>query len=430
MKRASILSHGLAVAVGLLVAATVLPRPGSGGNTAEVTGPELSAKSAARAGSAKASGPREILEELSHMPMDPIQRSNLKGELWSEWTKADPEGVLRQLQGRAWPDGCSYFYGPKYAFLELAKRNPEALIDYARREGCGDAWSALCNSGDPRRILPLLLAKGDEEPLPASIFGTLFGRGLAVDSSFQNEFSKLEDPERRKAAFAAISAELLERQRLDDYFRFIGEAGMDAAVIGKEYGSQVGDDERLIAEIAHLPEDARTAAMGGVVDGFAKHGLSSAEETMETLANLNATGWWGWPENDPEWQGKLRHLMEDTIWSGDGNDDEWCDWALKLPEGEVARFMKTRALHRWANRPGPDWQPRLAAITDPALHDMAAATLALGLPGEEEASAVVGMIADGELRRKTAEELQSRKERGEERDPFGRSEEWDPFAGE
>ena len=56
----------------------------------------------------------------------------------------------------------------------------------------------------------------------------------------------------------------------------------------------------------------------------------------------------------------------------------------------------------------------------PALHDMAAATLALGLPGEEEASAVVGMIADGELRGKTAEELQSRKERGGEGDPFGR----------
>lgn len=419
MKRAAIISHGLAVAVGLLMAATVLPRPGARGNTDALTRPELSAKSAAREESAKARGAREMLEELSHMPMEPSQRRSLKEELWREWAKADPEGLLRHLQDRAWPSAGSFMsYGAEHAFDEMARRNPEALIDYARREGCGAAWSSLCGDGDPRRILPLLLAKTGQEPVPAWIFRTLFARGLEVDSSFQNEFSRLKAPAERDAAFFAISEELLDLRRFDDYFRFTGESGMEASAIGKEFGKYAGKDTEVIGEIEDLPEAARPLAVAGVIGGL--HEYSRPEDTMRVLGILNDAGWWGWTASEPGWREKLQDLTSDISW-GPEDSDSWCDWALKLAEdGEVARFLKETSLRMWSRNPGPDWQPRLAAITDPALHDMAAATLALGLPGEEEASAVVGMIADGELREKTAEELQSRKERGDDGDPFGR----------
>lgn len=414
MRRSAIISHGLAVAAGVVVAAMLSPRPVAGGSSVDAR-PALAAKSAARGERASAPGPREMLEELSHLPMDPYQRSNLKRELWGEWAKADPVGVLHHLKGRAWPHGAGSFYGPSLAFDELARKDPEALIDYARKEGCGDAWAALGDDGYPGKILPLLLGKGSEEPIPADLFDTLFRHGLAVDSSFHEEFSKLQDPDQRSAAFAAISEELLERNRIADYFHFIAESGMEPAVIGKVFGDYAGDHPGLIGEIEDLPEAARPVAVGGVIDGLIE-GNPSAEEIMTALWDLDATGWWRWTASEPEWQDKLQHLMGDTLW-GDENDDAWFDWALKLPDGEVAQVMKETALHRWAGRPGPDWRPRLAAISEPELRDMATAALALGLPGEEEASAVVAMISDEALRMKTAGEL---KERGEQdpSDPF------------
>ncbi len=418
--RPALITHLLAVLAGVLAVAWWHSAAGSHAGVA--LSPEAApAKSPQRErAEAGATSPREMLEALRWMPMSAARRSEETYGLWCEWAKADPKGMLAYLEGKAWPGAeiSSFGFGlQQKVFGELALKDPAWLIAYARRHGSIAAWEALSDRGDPNVVFRLLAS--EKEPIPAAIYTSLFEKGAAVTSSFHQHLAEIQDPAAKAAAFEGAAPALLELSRIGDFMSLVSDAGIDGKQAGEAFGKFCAEQSHpeLLGEIGSLPPEARVVVVAKVMeqlDSFGSHRYAEAEKVMEGLGSLSEADGRAWAASDPEWQETLEGAIRESLrGDGDAREKVWYDWALKLPSGELATVMKRAAFKRWAEDSGPDWQPRLAAITDPALHDMAAATLVQWLSDEKQAAAAA--IKDEALREKTLKEL--RGESGEEDPP-------------
>lgn len=341
--------------------------------------------------------PREMLEELPRLPMDPDDRVRMKQALLDTWRDQDPLGFLYALEDHPWPAN-GYDIGEIYA--ELARRDPEALIRYARKTGNQDAWCQLAESRDPQQIMGLLLA---DPAAPRGAMKQVIGTAMAKDPDFYRTVSSLKDTPFWTEAFEGAASALMSRERITEYCAWLHELGesVPAREAGSVFASSPDDYPRRAEQIVDLPETVRIHAAQTMVADLRER--ASDTEMMKVLATLHQANWWGWSTSDAEWRASLEQaigsdllgkspaigrdlvLAVETQVSDDPVDTPkptWAEWALKIPDEGAGKALRNAGIRRWVFDLARTWETEIPKLADAGLRDVAYAQQALFIMDE------------------------------------------------
>lgn len=401
----------LAVAGGYLAAA-LLGATGTVGVLEPTGQPRMALSKHAERGEVPT--PREMLEELPQLPMDPDDRVRMKQALLDAWRGQDPLGFLYALEDHPWPANG---YDIREVYAELASRDPEALIRYARRTGNQDAWYELAESGDPQQIMGLLLA---DPAVPRGVMKQVIGTAMAKDPDFYRTVSSLKDTPFWTDVFEGAASALMSRERLTEYCAWLHELGerVPAREAGSVFASSPDDYPRRAEQIVELPETVRIHAAQTMVADLRER--ASDTEMMKVLTNFHQVNWWGWDTNDAEWTAAVESALgtdflglrpivgRDLVLAVEkqvSRDPEdvpkptWAEWALKIPNEGAGKVLRDAAIRRWVFDLFGSWESEIPKLPDPGLRDIAYAQQALLILDERYADRKTGRPWESPLER-------------------------------
>jgi hypothetical protein len=214
-------THGLALLLGLCFSALLVKNSGPSRKEESTdingrAGARTSHRSVGRLSSDEAF--RTTYQELSSRSMTSAERRELKEDLFREWGKSDPYGLLVFLKHkRVWPDGFDFWY-----LMDFAKERPDLLLEFATRNGCSKALESLIY-GDLATVARMLEALPQSErsaeilKIEAEVHEKMGHAGIHTSNptssyyhgaaealldegsldEFWNAFDKIEDPNAR-----------------------------------------------------------------------------------------------------------------------------------------------------------------------------------------------------------------------------------------
>ncbi|QJE96192.1 hypothetical protein [Luteolibacter luteus] len=372
----------------------------------------------------------EMLEEMARLSMTAEDRAWLKRSLLDDWRSEDPLGFLEALDDQPWPGRDHHM---DELFAELARRDPESLIRYARRTGNSDAWNQLAESGDPRQIMALLL---NDPAVPKRVMGHVVSTAMAKDPDFYRGLTFLSNSVHWKDAFAGAASALLSRERVSEYSAWLHDLGesVPAKEAGEAFASLHDDYPGRTEKIADLPDAVRLPAAQFMVAGLREN--ASDSEMMKVLETLNREDWWGWKEGDSEWEAALeraigtdflgmrpiigRDLVLTVEMQVAGDPDgqpkmSWAEWALRFPDEGAGRLLRDLGARRWVFDLGNNWESEIPKLPDAALRDTAYAEQALftmdGGENEDAWGAILDKIEDESFRESARARIEGERKR-------------------
>ncbi len=361
--------------------------------------------------------------------MDPGLRKGIKDRIYRDWADSDPIGLLNYLDGRAW-HGCG-----DEAFANLARSQPEYLLDYARRHGCLDALHALSSRGDPNVVLNLYLAQKPGS-IPASELNTLFAHGLRSDPQFHLNIDRINDPEARTEAFTASAKIWLKLELHDTYFARFKELHetLQLDTITHDFGYHILSNHEDVTQLHSLPENARARVIKEVIEWMPQISPRNQSYQRSVLTAYLKNGWL---------DGHIDHARSVILAQVDSKEPDnshladaiaWKDWGLTLPDDDKWQPLRHAAIRRWIVADPTQWQA-IIQLPTPALRDIAYTAVLSAIDLEKEAHAIpwiADQIKDPDLKGVALRVISERQNADADTDdPFAPSlsiDPLDPFA--
>ncbi len=219
---------------------------------------------------------RQAIQQLDNEPVSPADREALRAQLYDDWARRDPAGLLAFLeQCPVWPESLS-----PYLPYGLARERPDLVLDFALRTGSSNAAFAL-RDGDPQTVSRLI------EALPVADVGPRLRE--IRDHAYQKLGETGATADHPTPAYLqGLALSLLEQGDLDGFFNQF--AAVDDQRIRDDLARQLGHalggenlDDTTLAIILRLPAEYREAAAYGVSNG--SMGYSDYPETRAALRN-------------------------------------------------------------------------------------------------------------------------------------------------
>ncbi len=415
----SILTHSLALAAGWMLLS--LANHGDSGTPSVQEPGRLTDRTSSHFKSRPT--PKRLLNALTHTAMDPNLRKGIKNRIYRDWAGSDPVGLLNYLDGRAW-HGCG-----NDAFANLAQSQPEYLLDYARQHGCLEALHTLSSRGAPYVVLNLYLAQKPGS-IPASEFNTLFANGLRSDPQFHLNIDRIDDPERRTEAFTATAKIWLELELHDIYFARLKELheSLQLDTIIHDFGYHILSNREDVTLLDLLPENTRDRALKEVIEWMPQ--ISHRSQSYQR-ASLTAYLENGWLEGHID---RAKYIILAQVDSKEPDNShladavEWRNWGLALPDGDKWQPLRHAAIRRWIVADPSQWKA-IVRLPSLALRDIAYTAVLSAIDLEKEAHAIpwiVDQVKDPAFKG-IALRVISERQNADADDPFGSSDEIDPF---
>ena len=382
------ITHGLALIIGSLLMSAIggrAPDHPHDPSQEKITTPRAHTRSHSQH-TPSPNRQQTLLTELAHTPMDSRMRKRIKKQIFTEWAKTDPAGLLRYLDTRPWPDG-SYLYGSpaEQAFKELAKTNPSFLLEYAQKNGCFTALSVLSRHGNPYGVLNLYLSQ-TPGTIPPDTFYKLFHSGTQIDPEFHQNILSIEDPKIRAQAFEGATTVLFKHQRYDEYFNTLKEIQLphQSENLVNHFVDNLLSYEADANLIFRLPEELQKLAIEKTI-GQAVYSSEHPNIYRQTLLNT-------YIENN--WIGEHEKLAENlivmsafTFDSAAHKKNSWKDWALQLPENKQLEPLRDTAIRQWALVYPKQWRT-IYELPTQAMRDIAYTAVLSNIDLENEADSI------------------------------------------
>lgn len=420
MNAGLIITHITALAVGIALASGWAPKNSIEPTTdaaSEISGPE--AKTRVRVDAVTY---ERKLASLAGLSGNPEHLRQLRGEMIREWAAKRPLEVLNYLESRPWDP---YVGGTPEWLPQLARDQPDALLDYAIRTGCKSSLACLATEGDPHASFSRFLALG-EARLPSETIHDLFEHAAGIDPEFHHELGRLESPELREAAAEAIADSLLETHRFDDLIELLTNLPLGVA-----HETMVGAIVEGFAEtyaatefLLDLPGESRELVIDGLLRQVEEAGIAgedSDKQFHELMTLLQTNGLDQGREaiiaaSIAEGSFSVSsHFLEEEA-SREKITDRWTAWARDLPDDTAWQSAKLAAYQRATTASPTRWQ-ELLEIPEPAIRDLALASC-VDIVDADAFPEIANQIEDPSLRAAALDYLE-----------WGKGN-WDPFGPE